>query len=426
MNYVSLTLLAALTLSIGLQMWLAQRQLASLRRHRDRVPAAFARRISLATHQRAASYTGARTRLELIELAYGAILLLAWTLGGGLNLLDGLWRGLDLPPLATGLGVIASVLLLMHLLALPTSLYSTFGIEARFGFNRTTLRVFLADNIKEVLILLLLSAPLAALVLWLMASAGASWWLWTWAAWMGFNALMLWAYPSLIAPLFNRFTPLDDEELRGRIEALLNRCGFSSDGIFVMDGSRRSGHGNAYFTGLGRHKRIVFYDTLLKSLTPEEVEAVLAHELGHYHHRHIHQHLLVLAGLSLAALFGLAQLIQWSDFYSGLGLAQPSHHAALLLLLLLGPLVGSFLQPLLTAASRRHEFQADAYAAAISGPVPLIQALVKLYNDNAAPLTPDPLYSAFHDSHPPAPVRIATLEALRHPADGHSPSPAAG
>ncbi len=408
--------LLLLSLATALQLWLSWRQIRHVRAHRAAVPEPFAAQVSLEEHQKAADYTIARSRLGMIELVYGAVLLLGWTLGGGLDLLDGLWRSLGLwseewRHLWTGTGFMLSFFIIGSLLELPFGLYRTFRLEARFGFNKTTPRLFVADLFKGLLLSLLIGTPLLLLVLWLMQVMGDAWWLYVWAVWIGFTLLMLWAYPSFIAPLFNKFQPLEEGELRGRIEQLLERCGFASDGIFVMDGSRRSSHGNAYFSGLGNHKRIVFFDTLLQSLDGDEIEAVLAHELGHFRRRHIAKRLLVMAAISLGALALLGWLGGWFGFYYGLGVSHGSDYMALTLFILCAPLLGVFLQPLMVASSRRHEFEADDYAAEQSSAEHLISALVRLYRENASSLTPDPLHSAFHDSHPPAPVRIAHLSA---------------
>ncbi len=408
--------LLLLSLATALQLWLSWRQIRHVRAHRAAVPEPFATQVSLEEHQKAADYTIARSHLGMIELVYGAVLLLGWTLGGGLDLLDGLWRSLGLwseewRHLWTGTGFMLSFFIIGSLLELPFGLYRTFRLEARFGFNKTTPRLFVADLFKGLLLSLLIGTPLLLLVLWLMQVMGDAWWLYVWAVWIGFTLLMLWAYPSFIAPLFNKFQPLEEGELRGRIEQLLERCGFASDGIFVMDGSRRSSHGNAYFSGLGNHKRIVFFDTLLESLDGDEIEAVLAHELGHFRRRHIAKRLLVMAAISLGALALLGWLGGWFGFYYGLGVSHGSDYMALTLFILCAPLLGVFLQPLMAASSRRHEFEADDYAAEQSSAEHLISALVRLYRENASSLTPDPLHSAFHDSHPPAPVRIAHLSA---------------
>ena len=414
MNGFGTLFIVALTLMVVTQLWLARRQLRHVNAHRDQVPPEFAERVTLATHRRAADYTMAKTRIGQWEILYSALLLLAWTFGGVLNRLDNLWRSLDLAPLWTGVGVLVSSFLLIGLLELPFSLYRTFHLEQRFGFNRTTPALYLSDLIKQTLLLLLLGVPFAALVLWLMAQAGTLWWLYVWLAWMGFTLLLLWAYPAFIAPLFNRFTPLDNDELRTRIERLLTRCGFASSGVFVMDGSRRSAHGNAYFTGLGRNKRIVFFDTLLKGLNGDEVEAVLAHELGHFRRNHVRQRFVMSALFSLLGMALLGLLVQQPWFYHGLGVERPSLHMALLLFLLVIPVFTFFLQPLLAARMRRHEFEADEFAAEQTDGSHLVRALVKLYEENASTLTPDPLYSAFHDSHPPAPVRVAHLSTKLH------------
>ncbi len=411
MNWITLIFLLALVLSLVIQFWLDHRQLKHVLGHRNAVPNAFKERIPLEAHQKAADYTVARTRVGIMELVLGTILLLLWTLGGGLQLVDTLWRELALSPLVTGVVVIFSILIISTLLELPVALYRTFVIEQRFGFNRTTVGVFISDQFKNLLVLLILGIPLATLVLWLMQDADPLWWLYVWAVWMGFSLLMLWAWPAFIAPLFNKFIPLDNQELKQRIENLLTRCGFQSNGVFVMDGSKRSSHGNAYFSGLGTNKRIVFFDTLLKSLNPEEVEAVLAHELGHFKRRHIQKRIISMAIISLAGLAILAWLIKLPEFYSGLGVNQASTYMALILFMMVSPVFSLFLQPLMAYFSRKHEFEADDYAAQQSDAAVLIQALVKLYEENASTLTPDPIYSAFHDSHPPAPVRVAHLSS---------------
>ncbi len=411
MNTLSVVFLAALLLATTVQLWLARRHVVRVAAHRDQVPEAFRERIPIAAHRRAADYTAARTRMGMAEAVFGAVVLLAWTLGGGLALLDDAWRGTGLGPVALGTGFLLSIFLIQGALELPFTLWRTFTIEQRFGFNRTGPGLFASDLFKQILLLLLIGAPLAAVVVWLMRETGPLWWLYVWGVWMGFSLLMLWAYPAVIAPLFNKFIPLEDETLTRRIERLLDRSGFTASGIYVMDGSRRSAHGNAYFTGIGRNKRIVFFDTLLETLKPEEIEAVLAHELGHFRRRHVAKRVATLAGLTLAGLAVLGLLTQQPWFYVGLGASTPSVHMALALFLLVSPVFTFFLQPVMAGLMRRHEFEADAYAAEVSGAGHLIQALVKLYRDNASTLTPDPLFSAFHDSHPPAPVRVAHLSA---------------
>ncbi len=406
---VFLSFLAATLIT---RLWLGHRQAAHIGAHYDRVPAAFAERISLADHHRAANYSLARLRLGRVTLAWETLWLLLWTLGGGIALLDATWRGAGLGPITTGIAVIFTLALLSALLNLPFSLYQTFVIEERFGFNQTTLATWISDQFKSALLVVAIGAPLLAVILWLMSRAGASWWIYAWLIWMAFNLLMIWAYPVFIAPLFNRFTPLEDAGLRERIETLLQRCGFHSRGVFVVDGSRRSSHGNAYFTGFGRNKRIVFFDTLLESLSADEVEAVLAHELGHFKRHHIRKSLAISSLFSLGAFALLAWLMQSDWFYAGLGVEQPSTHAALILFVLILPVFGYFVSPLFSALSRKHEFEADEFAHSNSNYKALISALVNLYRDNASTLTPDPLHSMFYDSHPPASLRIDHLESL--------------
>jgi STE24 endopeptidase len=380
-----------------------------VRAHREAVPASFAERISLADHQKAADYTITNTRFGMLALAWDSLLLLGWTLGGGLELLDSAWRGSGYGPIATGTGLLLSAMIIMTLLDMPFTLYHTFVIEQRFGFNRSTAGVFITDLLKQAVLLFVIGGPLLALALWIMEASGGLWWLYVWLVWMAFTLIMFWAYPAVIAPLFNKFTPLENETLKQRIQALMDKCGFHSKGIFVMDGSKRSGHGNAYFTGFGSNKRIVFFDTLLESLEPQEIEAVLAHELGHFRLKHIQKRLLSTMLLSFAALALLGWLAGEPWFYNGLGVSQPSSGMALLLFMLVLPVFTLFLQPLMSRLSRKHEFEADAYAVQQSSGADLIHALVKMYRENASTLTPDPLYSSFHDSHPPAPVRISHI-----------------
>ena len=409
MHTFTLLFLVALAGSLMLRYWLAARQLAHVKKHRDTVPESFANRVPLEDHHKAADYTMTNTRIGMIALAYDSLLLLGWTLGGGFEWLDNSWRAENFSPVVTGVGVMLSAMVLMSLLDLPFSLYHTFVVEQRFGFNRSTLGVFFTDLLKQGALLLVIGAPLIALALWIMEASGGLWWLYVWAVWMGFSLIMFWAYPAVIAPLFNKFSPLDNEALKQRIQALMDKCGFRSKGIFVMDGSKRSGHGNAYFTGVGNNKRIVFFDTLLESLEPAEIEAVLAHELGHFKLKHIQKRLLTTFALSLAALALLGWLAGTDWFYTSLGVSQPSSWMALLLFMMVMPVFSFFLQPLMSLLSRKHEFEADAYAVKQSSGADLIRALVKMYRENASTLTPDPLYSAFHDSHPPAPVRISHI-----------------
>ena len=411
MNTFSYLFLIALACSLCVRLWLAMRHMAHVRKHRDTVPESFAGRVPLEDHHKAADYTLTNTRIGMLALLYDSLLLLGWTLGGGLEWLDTQWRAAALQPVMTGVGVMFSAMIIMTLLDLPFSLYHTFVIEERFGFNRSTPGVFVTDLLKNAALLVIIGGPLIALALWIMEASGGLWWLYVWLVWMGFTLVMFWAYPAVIAPLFNKFSPLDNENLKERIQALMDKCGFRSKGIFVMDGSKRSGHGNAYFTGFGSNKRIVFFDTLLDSLDPPEIEAVLAHELGHFKLKHIQKRLLSTFALSLAALALLGWLAGETWFYQGLGVSQQSSWVALMLFMLAMPVFTFFLQPLMSLLSRKHEFEADAYAVQQSSGADLIHALVKMYRENASTLTPDPLYSAFHDSHPPAPVRISHISA---------------
>jgi len=392
-----------------IQLWLANRHMQHVRSHRGKVPEAFADRIDTAAHQKAADYTLAKTSLDRIEIILGAAILLLWTLGGGLQWLDSVWAKSGLSTLWAGTAFLLSLFALLSLIDIPMSIYRTFVLEDKFGFNRTTVKTFISDQFKQFLLLLVIGTPLIATVLWLMDNMGTYWWAWVWAVWTGFGLLMMWAYPAFIAPLFNKFNPLEEGALKQRIQDLMTRCGFTSNGIFIIDGSRRSGHGNAYFTGLGENKRIVFFDTLIESLSTDEIEAVLAHELGHFKRKHIIKRIISMAIFSLAGLAVLGWLITQNWFYTGLGVTTPSLHAALALFLIALPVFTFFLHPINSWFSRKHEFEADAYAAEVSSAESLTQALVKLYEENANTLTPDPLYSAFHDSHPPAAVRIAHL-----------------
>jgi STE24 endopeptidase len=410
MNDFSLLFLVLLSLALATEIWLARRQINHVLTRRGKVPATFKGKISLKEHKKAADYTVAKSRFGIAEDILAALLLLLWTLGGGIDLLDRLWRSLEWNPLFTGTAFMVSAFFIMGLLSLPASVYQTFVLEERFGFNRTTPLTFFSDLVKTTLLLLLFGLPLAMAVLWLMQEMGELWWGYVWLLWTGFSLFMIWAYPTLIAPLFNKFRRLRQGNVRKRIQSLLSRTGFKSNGIFVMDGSRRSAHGNAYFTGFGKNKRIIFFDTLLKSLSESEIEAVLAHELGHFKLRHILKRMALTFALSLAALALLGWLMQQDWFYSGLGMTQPSTHAALMLFILIGPVFTFFLQPLMARSSRKHEFEADRFAADVTNSRYLVSALVKLYKENASTLTPDPLHSVFYDSHPPAPIRIAQLQ----------------
>jgi STE24 endopeptidase len=410
-NALTWLFVGALAAATATQLWLAKRQIRHVRANRDAVPGMFADAISLDAHQKAADYTIAKTQLGILEIVLGTFALFALTLGGLIDWFGARWtRFFEPESLAHGVALCASIAVLLAALELPFSIYRTFVIEARFGFNRMTPKLFILDLLKEAMLAAAFGVPLLLLVLWLMETMGEQWWLYVWIAWIAFNVLMLLIFPTFIAPLFNRFTPLQDPGLAGRIEALLQRCGFRSSGLYVMDGSKRSSHGNAYFTGFGAAKRIVFFDTLLARLAPPEVEAVLAHELGHYKLHHIWKRVALLFGVSFGLLWGLGQLIGERWFYEGLGVSNPSSAAALLLFMLVVPVFTFFLQPLSSLYSRRHEFEADAYAAAHANAAELGSALVKLYKDNATTLTPDPLHSAFYDSHPPAARRIARLK----------------
>ena len=410
MNPLSLVFVVALLLALVLRLWLSLRQTRHVLQHRDAVPAPFAADIGLDAHRKAADYTAAKGRLGRFSLLLDLVVVLVWTLGGGLTALDDAVRGLGVGHLSTGVLVIGGFAVINALIGLPLSLYSTFGIEADFGFNRTTWRTWIMDLVKSTLLALVLGVPLLYAALALMKQAGSYWWLYVWALWFGFSLFLTWAYPKFIAPLFNKFSPLADADLKARIEGLLTRCGFKSQGVFVMDGSTRSAHGNAYFTGFGSNKRIVFFDTLMATLSHQEIEAVLAHELGHFKLHHVIQRLAVTAVSGLAGLALLGWLFGQDWFYMGLGVAAPSPYMALLLFTLLLPPFLLLLEPVASAWSRRHEFEADAYARAQADGAALARALVKLYRENASTLTPDPLHSAFYDSHPPALIRIARLQ----------------
>lgn len=413
--------LAAFILSFGLKLWLALRQLRHVYLHRERPPEAFAGRISAEQHRLAADYTLAKTRLALPHLALDGALLLWLTLGGGLQWLHDQLAGWTSVPLWHGTLLLLALSLLGSVIELPLSLYRQFVVEARFGFNRQTLAGFFADLVKQAVLGLALGAPLILLVLWLMGAMGEHWWLWVWGVWMAFNLIVLAVYPTLIAPLFNSFQPLSDSGLKARIERLLDRTGFHSNGVFVMDGSKRSSHGNAYFTGLGKSKRIVFFDTLLNQLDADQTEAVLAHELGHYKRRHVAKRIAFMFLSSLALLALLAALKDADSFYVGLNVAARGDAVALALFFLVLPVFLFPVTPLMSLVSRKHEFEADAFAAEHSRPEHLVSALVALYRDNATTLTPDPLYSLFYDSHPKATERIARLQGLALPA-AHAPA----
>ncbi len=405
--FIALTLAGAMV-----RQWLLGRQVDAVRAHRESVPAPFSSNITLADHQRAADFTVAHARLSYIDIVVGTLLLLGLTVGGGIDAIDRAWGQVGWSTLWQGTAVIASVVVLMSVVDLPLSVWRTFRIEGRFGFNRTTPAVYVADLLKGLLLGVLLGGPLLLAILWLMEHAGTAWWIVAWGIWVAFTLLVTWAWPTFIAPLFNKFEPLTDAALRQRVEALLARCGFKAKGVFVMDGSRRSSHGNAYFTGLGRNKRIVFFDTLIERLKHEEIEAVLAHELGHFRLHHVRKRLVLSLAMSFAGLALLGQLASWPVFFHALGVTTPSSHAALLLFMLATPVATFFLTPLGAWWSRRHEFEADHFASTQAAPLDLAEALVKLYRDNASTLTPDPAYAAFYYSHPPALARIGRLKSL--------------
>ena len=409
MGWLTPLFIAAVLAGLALELWLSHRQATAAARHRGAVPNPFAASISAEEHARAADYTVAKVRLGRISLVIDALLTLALTVGGGLAAIDALWRRTALSEPWLGLAVIASAALVMRLMSLPLSLWRTFVLEARFGFNRTTAGLYLTDLVKGLALTVAIGGPLLLVTLELMQRAGRWWWLWAWVLWLAVMLLMAWAWPAFIAPLFNRFSPLGDQALKERIEALLERCGFASKGVFVVDSSRRSTHGNAYFTGIGRHKRIVFFDTLLKSLGHGEVEAVLAHELGHFRLKHVRARLLVSVATAFAGLALLGWLAQQPGFYHALGVPTPSVHAALLLFMLAVPAFTFFITPLSSLWSRHHEFAADTFASQHASAAELETALVKLHRDNASTLTPDRLYVAFYYSHPPPLVRITRL-----------------
>ena len=416
---------AVLLLGLLVKFYLSTRQIRHVARHRDAVPSAFAATISLAAHQKAADYTITKARFGMLELAFGTAVLLGWTLLGGLDALNQLFAGTRLAewsPLAQQLALVAGFGLISGALDLPFTLYSTFKIEERFGFNKMTVKLWFADLLKSTAVGIVVGLPIIALILWLMGSAGSLWWLWAWAVWMGFNLLILVLYPTVIAPLFNKFKPLEDESLKARVTALMQRCGFAAKGLFVMDGSKRSAHANAYFTGFGAAKRVVFYDTLLKQLSPAEVDAVLAHELGHFKHKHIIQRIVMLFALSLAGFALLGWLSSQIWFYTALGVLPnmnaPNDALALLLFMMVVPLFSFFISPLFAQLSRQHEFEADAYAARQTDGRDLSSALLKLYQDNASTLTPDPVFVKFYYSHPPASERLARMSAIQPSTTG--------
>lgn len=417
MQPFTLIFIVALLLTTLIQVWLSSRHIRYVRSHQNKVPDRFASQISLDDHQKAANYTCAKTRAGYPSILLHTVLLLILTLGGGLNALSNFWAGWLNDPIIHGMALIISTFLIMGLVEIPFSYYRIFVIEEQFGFNKMTRGMFFSDLIKQALLMFLLGAPLLFGILWLMEKMGENWWLYAWAAWITFNVFLLAIFPTWIAPLFNKFRPIEDKALKTRIEQLLKKCGFKSSGLFVMDGSRRSKHGNAYFTGFGKTKRIVFFDTLLSRLEPAEIEAVLAHELGHFKHRHVAKRIITSFILSLVFFWLLGYLMNQPWFYEGLGISVdtvPSTAMALLLFFLVIPVFTFIFHPISSIYSRKHEFEADAYAAENASTDDMIRALVKLYQDNAATLTPDPLHSTFYDSHPPAATRVAHLQNMTH------------
>ncbi|MEG2466899.1 MAG: M48 family metallopeptidase [Comamonas sp.] len=416
---LTLAFAIALALQLLVQLWLNTRQVRYVAQHRHEVPQSFASHISLAAHQKAADYTLAKARFGLLHMAWGAVILLGWTLLGGLNALQGALLQWMEPGMVQQLVLLAAFAAISGLLDLPFSLYQTFVLEARFGFNKNTPAIWLGDLLKSTLLAAIIGLPIAWIILWFMGATGSLWWLWAWGIWTGFQLLLMWIFPTYIAPLFNKFEPLADESLKARVTSLMKRCGFAAKGLFVMDGSRRSAHANAYFTGFGASKRVVFYDTLLKQLSPEEVEAVLAHELGHFKHKHITKRMIGMFALSLVGFAVLGWLSQQVWFYTGLGalpsaalaFGQPSYDDALALLLfiLALPVFTFWIAPLMAHFSRRDEFEADAYAMQQASGAALASALLKLYEDNASTLTPDPVYARYYYSHPPAVERLARM-----------------
>jgi len=410
MNTFTYIFLIALVLSYSVQFWLSKRQASYVLKHRDQVPEAFTESITLEAHQKAADYTVEKGKLGDIDSIVGIVFLLLLTLGGGISLVFNFWAGFEFSPIAAGIASLASIFFLMSLFELPTTLYQTFVIEEKYGFNKSTMNQFIKDQLMQLALVAVIGLPLLALILWVMQAIGDTWWIWTWAILMSFSLLMSWLYPTVIAPLFNDFTPLEEGTLKERINQLLDRCGFSSNGIFIMDGSKRSGHGNAYFTGMGSNKRIVFFDTLAESLDDDEMEAVLAHELGHFKRKHVIKMLVASSIMSLISLGVLGWLITQEWFFTGLGVNTASNAAALLLFMLVSPVFTTFMTPISAYFQRKFEFEADDFAAEHAQASKLISGLVKLYKENASTLTPDPLFSAFHYSHPPAAIRIAHLE----------------
>ena len=410
MNTFTIIFFLALIMSYGVQFWLSARQKSYVSEHRNQVPVAFQDKVTLTAHQKAADYTIEKSKLGDIDSGVGMLFLLLLTVGGGISLVFDFWSTFDFSPMVSSLISVASIFLLMTVVEIPFSLYQTFVIEDKYGFNKNTLPQFTKDQLISMALTLGIGLPILALILWVMDSIGSLWWLYAWAIVLSFSLLMSWLFPTVIAPLFNKFTPMQDGSLKERIQSLLQRCGFNSQGIFIMDGSRRSGHGNAYFTGLGNNKRIVFFDTLVNSLDEEELEAVLAHELGHFKCKHVIKMLVASSVMTLISFAVLGFLITQAWFFDGLGVSTHSNAAALLLFILVSPVFTTFMQPISAYFQRKFEFEADEFATQNAKGSKMISGLVKLYEENASTLTPDPIYSAFHYSHPPAAIRIAHIE----------------
>lgn len=413
-NLFTLVFLIATLSYVVTLLWLNVRQDKAVIKSYEQVPSEFSKKITLKEHQKAAEYTQAKLTVNHFEVMFSTVVLLVWTIGGGMNWLDSIWQGLTDNILYLGIGFIISLMIIGSLIDLPFSIYRTFVLEQRFGFNKTDSKTFVVDLFKEISLTLVIGLPLIYAVLYLMGEMGEYWWLYVWLVLTSFSLLMFWLYPTYIAPIFNKFKPLDNAKLKVKIDNLLERTGFKSDGVFVMDGSKRSSHGNAYFTGIGKNKRIVFFDTLLEGMDDQEVEAILAHELGHFHHKHIRKHMINSFTITLAGLALLGYLINQPWFFHGLGVNTMSNHTALILFTLTMPVFSFFIAPISNYLSRKHEFEADAFAAKHTNADDLVSSLVKLYRDNAATLTPDKIYSAFHDSHPSASIRIAHLKSSGH------------
>lgn len=411
MNTLSIVFFSVVVIYLATEIWLGLRQIQHVNKYKDSVPDDFVEKISLDEHQKSAEYTVAKQKLSLITAPFSAIILLMLTLGGGFNFLDTLLRTLEWSPLWTGVSFLLTISVLSTLLDLPIAWYSTFKLEEKYGFNRTTVAVFFTDLVKNILVGIIFGLPLFFVILWLVANSGKFWWLWVWLTWLGFTGVMIMIYPTIIAPLFNKFKKLENEELNKIINNLLTRSGFNSNGIFVMDGSKRSGHGNAYFTGFGNNKRIVFFDTLLESLSNTQVESVLAHELGHFKHNHVKKNMVLMAIISLFSLWLLGTLIDKDWFYYGLGISQPSDYTALILFFSALPVFSFFITPIFSWFSRKHEYEADKFATQQADGKELISALVVMYKENAKTLTPDPIHSLVYDSHPPAPLRINYIKS---------------